>query len=222
MTEIKNISLAFSCPEKLNEKLFCEKCSRKLIDFTSKTKEELEEEIKKSSGSTCGIFKPSQLSDQFLKYAVTTVIATAIAIPAPSKEKIRKHFKNKPTEIIMTEPVSVVYGNMVQIQAVPSVGFPEFYKMIHRHLIIPEGLTEKGTSYIEFAVDAKGQMKDVKLNKGYNKLADDEALKAISRLNIPFKPAKKKGLPVDSRLIIPILFEPEERRKRIPEEPEEE
>src|SRR5687767_13728029 len=91
MTKIKNIALKFSCTEKLEQKhggrLFCSKCTHHVIDFTSKSSEELQDEINKSTRSVCGVFKRSQLSDQFLKYAAATVIATSsLTIPAMGQE----------------------------------------------------------------------------------------------------------------------------------------
>src|SRR5688572_9717997 len=76
MGKIKNINLEFGCNEKLDDKLFCEKCSRKLVDFRNKSKEEFDQTLLKSE-TVCGLFKKSQLSSHFIKYAAATLIATS-------------------------------------------------------------------------------------------------------------------------------------------------
>ncbi|HEY3405305.1 MAG TPA: hypothetical protein VGK59_18095 [Ohtaekwangia sp.] len=81
MGEIKNLTLAFSCSEKIDSKLHCTKCAHTLVDFTQKTDAELSHEIAQSASTVCGVFKQSQLSDQFLRYAAATIIATSAALP---------------------------------------------------------------------------------------------------------------------------------------------
>jgi hypothetical protein len=65
MTKIKDVTIEFNCPETLDSKLHCDRCSHAVIDFTNKTDKELIEEIKKSKGPVCGLFKKSQLSSYF-------------------------------------------------------------------------------------------------------------------------------------------------------------
>src|SRR5690349_7780605 len=100
MTKITNITLEFACTEKLGDKLFCNKCSHGVVDFTTKSTDELQEQINKSLKPVCGIFKKSQLSDQFLKYAAATFIATSLTIPTlgQTKEAVAKASEKVETE----------------------------------------------------------------------------------------------------------------------------
>ncbi len=45
MTKIKDVTIEFNCPETLDNKLHCDRCSHAVIDFTNKTDKELTEEI---------------------------------------------------------------------------------------------------------------------------------------------------------------------------------
>ena len=89
MAKIKNITIEFHCLESLDDALFCDKCSRRVIDFTNKTDSELRKEIENSNRTVCGLFKKSQLSNQFLKYAAATFIATSLTVPAIGQEVIK-------------------------------------------------------------------------------------------------------------------------------------
>jgi hypothetical protein len=57
-------------------------------------------------------------------------------------------------------------------------------------------------------------MKDVRLIKGFNKLADKEAVRVLSTLNYPFNPGGQRGKPVKTRLVLPIMFDPKVEEKR--------
>src|SRR6478609_5656360 len=117
MTRIKNVTLEFNCTEKLNDKLFCDKCSHSVVDFTTKTNDELQEEINKSLRPVCGIFKKSQLSDQFLKYAAATFVATSLTIPTLGQEIIKVDSLWQACEKMKAEEVEIFLGVIVETQA---------------------------------------------------------------------------------------------------------
>ena len=110
MAKIKNITIEFHCLESLDDALFCDKCSHRVIDFTNKTDQELRKEIEKSNRTVCGLFKKSQLSSQFLKYAAATFIATSLTIPAIGQEVIKGDSLLKACEKIETEAEDEVAG----------------------------------------------------------------------------------------------------------------
>ena len=214
MSKIKNITLEFACTEKLSEKLFCDKCSHHLIDFTSKTPEELQTEIDKSTKPVCGIFKKSQMSEQFLKYAAATFIATAMAMPSQGNHTIKdEHVLKELENVTFRMDEHIFYGFVIDEQAEPVDGYKQFFQTIQSRLIYPEGLLERGNSFVEVMIDQFGQMYNIRLMKGFNDLADNEALRVVGSLNHPFNPGKQKGVPVKTKLIIPVLFDPEERRR---------
>lgn len=215
MTKIKNVTIEFNCPETLYDNLFCTKCSHGVTDFTSKTDRELREEIKQSKGPVCGLFKKSQLSDQFLKYAAATFIATSLTVPTLGQKVIKRDSLLKACEKIETENEEEVFlGIIVETQAEPIGGYKKFFEAITSKMNYPTGLKEKGKSFVEFTIDSVGQMKDVRLIKGFNELADKEAVRVLSTLNYPFNPGQQKGKPVKTRLVIPITFDPKNGEKR--------
>jgi Gram-negative bacterial TonB protein C-terminal len=215
MPKIKNISIEFHCPESLDDKFFCDKCSHRVIDFTNKTDKELRKEIEKSNRTVCGLFKKSQLSNQFLKYAAATFIATSLTVPAIGQEVIKEDSLLKACEKIETEAEEQVFlGMIVEIQAEPIGGYKKFFEAIANKMTWPTGLNEKGRSFVEFSIDTAGQMMDIKLVKSFNELADKEAVQVLSTLNYPFNPGRQRGKPVKTRLVVPIAFDPDSKVKR--------
>ncbi|MEO7991106.1 MAG: energy transducer TonB [Chryseolinea sp.] len=215
MTKIKNVTIEFNCPEKLNDNLFCDKCSHTIVDFTNKTDKELIDEIKNSNETVCGLFKKSQLSTQFLKYAAATFIATSLTIPAIGQEVVKSDSLLKACEKIETENEEEVFlGMVVETQAEPIGGYKKLFEAIANKMNYPVGLNEKGKSFVEFTIDSAGQMKDIKLVKGFNGLADKEAVRVLSTLNYPFNPGRQRGIPVCTGLVMPIAFDPASKKKR--------
>jgi TonB family protein len=215
MTKIKSVTIEFSCPETLDDNFFCNKCSHSVVDFTNKTDKDLKEEIKKSKGPICGLFKKSQLSDQFRKYAAATFIATSLTVPTLGQEVIKRDSLLKACEKMETEnDEEVFFGVIVETQAEPIGGYKTFFEAIANKMNYPTGLKEKGKSFVEFTIDTVGQLKDVRLIKGFNESADKEAVRVLSTLNYPFSPGRQRGKPIETRLVIPITFDPKNGEKR--------
>jgi len=217
MKKIKNINLEFSCPEnrssmnKIGSDYFCDKCSSQVIDFTKKSASEFEKIINKSSKPICGIYKRSQLSEQFLKYAAATFIATtSIVFQANSQEIIKVDSAKQACEYLEEEEVEgEFFGMIVEEQAQPVGGYKKFFEELAKKLKYPKGLEEKGKSFVQFSLDSTGHMTEIKIIKGFNEIADQEAVRALRELNYPFSPAKQRGKPVSTRMVIPIIFNPE-------------
>jgi TonB family protein len=209
MTKIKNVTIEFNCPESIADNLFCSKCSHQLIDFTKKTEREFKDILESSNGKVCGLFKKSQLSDRFLKYAAASVIATSVmTIPVFGQDPIRADSLLKACEKVEAENEDVIFGMVVETQAIPIGGYKVFFEKVASMVKYPDGLTTKGKVFIEFSIDTLGQMKDVRLIKGFNEFADKEALRVMSTINHPFEPGRQRGKPVRTRLVVPIIFDP--------------
>ena len=210
-----NVSLAFNCPENFEGKHFCEKCRHRVIDLRNKTEIDLRQEIKEARGHVCGIFNKSQLSEQFLRYAATAVIVTSLSIPNYAQEtNTFDSLLKAPQENAPKEEEDVFIGTIVEVMPEPVGGNEKFLESIRSKLIYPVGLAEKGRTFIQFLIDSTGQMKDVTIMKGFNELADKEALRVMSSLNYPFIPARQGGKPVSIRFVIPVIFDPGIKAKR--------
>lgn len=214
MAKIKNVTIEFNCPETLDKNFYCHKCSHEVIDFTNKSDNELTNELTKANGPVCGLFKKSQLSNQFLKYAAATFVATSLTIPALGQEINGDSLLKVCEKIEAGNEEEVFLGMIVETQAEPVGGYKKFFELIMDEMKFPAGLTEKGRSYVEFTIDTVGQMRDVKLVKGFNEVADKEAVRILSTLSYPFSPGRQRGKPINSRLVIPITFDPKIDRKR--------
>lgn len=216
MSEIKNINLEFNCPENRNtlEQIEngynCDKCSKNVIDFTNKSNDELQRIISESLEPVCGIFRRSQLSQKFMKYAAATFIATATSLTANGQDIVVKDSVDQACNHLEEEheELGEFFGAIIETQAEPIGGYKKFFEVLSDSIKYPEGLKEKGKVFVQFTVDTLGQMGDFKIVRGYNELAEHATLTAMSNLNFPFKPGEQRGTPVKTRLVIPITFDP--------------
>ena len=88
-------------------------------------------------------------------------------------------------------------------------------QFIARHLIYPDepwknGL--EGVVTVSFTVTKDGRLMDAKVEKGVDPLLDLEALRVIDLMET-WKPAKKNGGIVHSRVILPVVFSLSEDEK---------
>jgi protein TonB len=186
-----------------------------VLDFTSKTDEELREELEKSSGRVCGLFKKSQLSSQFLKYVAATFIATSITAPALGQKVLEwDSLRNEREKFEGEKDEEIFLGIIVETHAAPIGGYNRFYAAVAKTMKYPEGLSEKGKVFVEFIIDTAGRMTDVKVIKGLNELAEKEAIRVFSVLNYPFEPGRQRGKAVRTRMVMPILFDPKGNVKK--------
>jgi TonB family protein len=206
MPPIKNITLAFHCPEKPDRKLYCDRCSHTVIDFRNKTDCELAEELRKSNRPVCGLFERTQLSGKFLKYAAATFIATSLTLPAQGQEAKEGDSWPKACENSATGEEEVFLGMVVETAAEPVGGVKKFFETISAQLNYPEGFSGRGRVFIEFTIDTAGRMENVKVLKGLNDWADKEAVRVLSTLDYPFHPARQRGRPVRMKIVIPVTF----------------
>lgn len=217
MSEIKNINLSFNCPKSKNtlnrlskDKFHCSDCSKEVIDFTSKTQTELEEILKSKHSNTCGIFKPSQLSKRFVRYAAATaLVGSSFFATAQGQQIIEADSVEEVCELMG----DIVFGEVVDDTASYNYYYPEpiggmenFYEALMKQIKYPDSLKTDGRTFVKITVDTAGVITTVDIIKGFNKYADKESVRAIESLNYPFKPADNNGTPVESHLILPINF----------------
>ncbi len=219
MPEIKNINLSFNCPntkeslDKANGEYNCQNCSKQVIDFTNKTESELLRILTSSNSKVCGIFKPAQLSRSFLKYAAATAIIGGSFISTANGQHIIETDSVAQACELMGD---IVFGEVVDdsgemafYYAVPVGGMEKLYEALMREIRYPDSLNVDGRTFLQFMVDTTGQITTIKIVKGFNEIADNEAVRALKATNFPFKPADKNGSPVESQLIIPVNFKKE-------------
>jgi len=222
MANIKDVVLQFPCPlrkdsfDKTSKGYYCNKCSSEVIDFSGKSLNELRCEMGKSQKPVCGIFKKSQLSDQFIKYAAATFfLSSALTFQSIAQEKAKIDSDSTSKANVDGETEPVFFGLIVETQAEPEGGIPKFIKTLSEEIKCPISLKEKGKCFVEMLIDTSGHAHSFKIVKSLNKDADQEAVRALTKLNYPWTPAKQRGKSLTSRFIMPIAFDPDKRRNDV-------
>lgn len=219
MAEIKDVMLQFLCPlrkeslAKTTKGYYCNKCAAEVIDFSCKSLNELQCAMEKSEKPVCGIFKKSQLSDQFIKYAAATFfVSSTLAFQTLAQEKGKIDSDSTSNAEVDDDAESVMFG-IIETQAEPVGGFPKFMKTLSEEIKCPISLKEKGKCFIEILIDTSGHTHSFRIIKGFNEDADYEALRALTKLNYPWIPTKQRGKSVTSRFIVPVVFDPDNGSK---------
>lgn len=84
MSDIRNITLAFACHEKLVRnaagEFYCATCAHTITDFRCQSAETLQDALRRAGTKpVCGIFSRSQLNEKFVRYAAAATIAVTAA-----------------------------------------------------------------------------------------------------------------------------------------------
>ena len=111
-------------------------------------------------------------------------------------------FEEAPEE----EPVEQIF-EVVEEQPTPEGGMEAFYKFIQKELRYPAQANRMGVEgrvFVQFIVDEKGNVSEVKAVKGIGAGADEEAVRVIKQTK--WNPGKQRGRAVKVRMIMPVLF----------------
>jgi hypothetical protein len=76
---------------------------------------------------------------------------------------------------------------------------------VYKHLTWPADFCGTGTVIVSFVVRAEGSISDIKVEKGLCELCDKSVVKAVKMMNL-WRPGRKNGLSVNSRLCLPIRY----------------
>jgi len=97
---------------------------------------------------------------------------------------------------------------VVENQSAPIDGMKAFYHYIQENLKYPDEakkLGVEGKVFVQFIVDEKGKLTDVKAVKGIGAGCDEEAVRVIKEAEA-WNPAMVVDIPVKTRMIIPITY----------------
>ena len=111
-------------------------------------------------------------------------------------------FEEAPEE----EPVEQIF-EVVEEQPTPEGGMEAFYKFVGKELNYPAQANRMGVEgrvFVQFIVDEKGNVSEVKAVKGIGAGCDEEAVRVIKQTK--WNPGKQRGRPVKVRMIMPVLF----------------
>jgi periplasmic protein TonB len=96
---------------------------------------------------------------------------------------------------------------MAEVQPRPVGGYEAFYSLLSKNMKYPKQALRQGiegTIFIEFVINKKGNVDQLKVIKGIGAGCDDEALRLLKLTS--WEPGRQRGKPVHVRMIIPIKF----------------
>lgn len=117
--------------------------------------------------------------------------------------------KNDPLSLVeMTEEQKdSVFRIVEKLPEFPG-GMVEFMKWLTKNLHYPSSAQRgkvEGTCRVSFIVNVDGSIADVKMEKGFNRQCEAEALRVIRSMP-QWKPGVDNGKPVRTKIMIPIVF----------------
>ncbi|MTI38667.1 energy transducer TonB [Fulvivirga lutimaris] len=114
----------------------------------------------------------------------------------------------KPEEEVADEIFSIV-----EDKPTPKGGMSTFLKGIHENIRYPQAAIRakvQGKVFVQFVINADGQLVDFEVIKGIGMGCDEEALRVLSE-SPAWNPGKQRGVPVRVRMVLPIQFVYKER-----------
>jgi TonB family protein len=206
MSDIKSITLAFPCQQKLTRnaagEFYCNACAHTIVDFRCQSAEALQAAMWQSSRPVCGIFNRTQLSAQFVRYAT----ATAIVASALANTRCASELHVDEVTIAAVEAPAAFFGMPVETPASPMMQLDRFAALIQQRLRYPKDLDRSGTVYVQFVVDKSGKARDYTVVKGFHPLADQEAVRVMKAIDPLFRPAHQNGVVVETTWVMPVRF----------------
>ena len=105
---------------------------------------------------------------------------------------------------VTTDSVYTVVDRAPKFNGKPS----RSHKFIEQHLVYPDEAWQQGIEgvvNVSFTITKDGRLMDAKVESGVNPLLDLEALRVVD-LMTDWRPAKKNGEIVHSRVSVPVIF----------------
>lgn len=176
----------------------------------------LDSEIRNSDGSITSVKQPLPLPQGVSNYAVGGVNKKSLfhTVGAPASRVIGK-LNVVDNEIAIDEVApessseSEQIFNVVEQMPVFPGGTEGLKSFFAKHITDPGKILQKpesGIVYIQFTVDINGLVRDVKVIRGLNPLADREALRLIKLTSGMWKPGMQRGKKVPVQLTLPVKF----------------
>lgn len=112
------------------------------------------------------------------------------------------------SEAVIEEEETDEIFTIVEDKAKYPGGDQAFYRYIATNLKYPETARRMGIEgrvYVSFVVEKDGSLTDVQAIKGIGAGCDEEAVRIV-KASPNWNPAKQRGRPVRSRVIIPLIF----------------
>jgi hypothetical protein len=213
--KIKNIQLKFSCIENWEAMppteggRFCNKCRKKVYDFTASKAAEFQKILAENNYKICGRFTPQQLVPTAVaisgwkKWLSATLVLIGINL---FDNKAQAQAKSQATDSTKTKASNYTFGGVDPIPQYPG-GEEKLKQFIAEHLDKTK-TSAKGRVNVTFVVEADGSVSNAKsIGRISDQNAADEAVRVIKLLPkwIPGKLNNNKPVPV--QYTVPIIFD---------------
>ena len=231
--EIKNVKLSFACSENWDEMpdakggKHCDKCQKKVYDFTNCKADEFIKVLAENNYSICGRFSALQIATTPIELSLwkrwLSAAMLLVGINLVGNKVVAQHTKHKNTKqkVQFPPPVltmgdvqntklkqdtSTAYFGMVN-EVMPSFpgGEEKLYAFINNNIDHTKAL-KPGRVNVTFVVEKDGTLTDVKaIGRLYDEGATTEALR-VMKLSPRWIPGKQNGKPVRVQYMAPIIF----------------
>jgi len=111
-------------------------------------------------------------------------------------------------EDIEDEPKEIIWEGIVESMPAPVNGYAAFYAFISKNIIYPKKaqiMGIEGKVFVQFVIDKKGKITDIKVIRGIGMGCDEETLR-VMKLVPAWNAGKQRGKPVKVRMVLPITF----------------
>lgn len=101
------------------------------------------------------------------------------------------------------------YVDFADEMPTPKDGYTRFYNAMAKEIKYPAQARRMGIEgkvYLQFIINKAGEINDVVVARGIGAGCDEEAMRAIKALNMAWKPGRQRSIPVNVRMVIPIVF----------------
>lgn len=137
--------------------------------------------------------------DETIENAVAEAPPTEIVVEETKKEEVIE--KEEPAFLVVEEPATFQGGDL-----------SNFNTWVLQNIKYPQLAVENGISgkvYVQFAVNARGQVVDAKVLRGVDPSLDQEAIRVVQS-SPKWTPPKQGGRPVKQLFTLPVVFKLQE------------
>ena len=239
--EIKNVKLNFSCSEiwdampQANGGRHCDKCQKKVYDFTNSKADEFRQIMAENNYSICGRFTKKQVHEEIIvaslwkKWISAAMVLigfsffTNNAVAQKVKHKIAKHKVKFTKPTLSIGDVAVPVTDKYTAKAITNINneevfggvneiFPEFpggneklYAFITKNLDQSKSF-KPGRVNITFVVEKNGSLSNIKaVGRHFDASAEEEAIRVL-KLSPKWIPGMQNGKNVAVQYTVPIVF----------------
>lgn len=213
---INNIRLSFACDENWDRMRtegngrHCEKCQKKIYDFTDTKQQEFLQILAEHNNNVCGRFRTDQMVSSHLYMPAwkrwTQAALFLIGINLFNYKAEAQNIKIKPVDqhTKHLEPEMTVGIPMPMNMATFPGGDEALSNFLSKNIQYKKGAID-GKVYAQFTVGKNGSVTGIKIIRGLNPVNDMEVVRVL-KLSPKWKPARNGGIATACVYTLPVSF----------------